>query len=68
MRLTRSAEPVVEWRARRLRAAGLDRDQSRVVAEDGGYDIHALLDLVDRGCPAPLAVRIVAPLDGRGDR
>ena len=33
------------------------------VAADGTYDLHALLMLVDRGCPAELAVRILAPLD-----
>jgi hypothetical protein len=26
-------------------------------------DIHALLELVDRGCPPHLAARILAPLD-----
>jgi len=27
--------------------------------------VHAVLDLVDRGCPAELAARILAPLDDR---
>jgi hypothetical protein len=26
-------------------------------------DVHALLELVDRGCPPVLAARIMAPLD-----
>jgi hypothetical protein len=26
-------------------------------------DLHQLLELVDRGCPPELAVRILAPLD-----
>jgi hypothetical protein len=31
------------------------------VAADPELDLHALLELVDRGCPPELAVRIVAP-------
>jgi hypothetical protein len=31
------------------------------VAADPRFDLHALLELVDRGCPPPLAVRILAP-------
>jgi hypothetical protein len=26
-------------------------------------DLHALIELVERGCPPPLAARILAPLD-----
>jgi hypothetical protein len=57
-------EPVVAWRVRRLRDAGLTPTLAREIAADCGYDLHALLELVDRGCPAELAVRILAPLDG----
>ena len=32
------------------------------LAEDGRYDLHALIELVERGCWPELAVRIVAPL------
>lgn len=32
------------------------------LAADSRFDLHALLELVDRGCPPMLAVRIVAPL------
>jgi hypothetical protein len=57
-------EPVVSWRARRLREAGLEPALATEIAADCGYDLHALLELVDRGCPAELAVRILAPFDG----
>jgi len=57
------SEDLIGWRTERLRVAGLDDASARRVAADGGYDLHALLELVDRGCPAPLAARIVAPLD-----
>ena len=55
--------PVIAWRAERLIEAGLPRDAARTVAADGGYDLHAVLELVDRGCPVELALRILAPLD-----
>ena len=57
-------EPVVAWRVRRLRNAGLGPALAAKIAADCGYDLHALLGLVDRGCPPELAVRILAPLDG----
>jgi hypothetical protein len=59
-------EPVVAWRVRRLREAGLGPALAAEIAADCSYDLHALLGLVDRGCPAELAVRILAPLDGPG--
>lgn len=55
---------VVAWRAERLREAGLPGAMAQAVAAEGSYDLHAVLELVDRGCPAQLAIRILAPLDG----
>jgi hypothetical protein len=46
-----------------LIAAGLPAVLARSIAADCGYDLHALLSLIDRGCPPELAVRGVAPLD-----
>ena len=57
------AGPVVEWRAERLIEAGVSSEVARTVAADRAYDLHAVLELVDRGCPAELALRILAPLD-----
>jgi hypothetical protein len=54
---------VVTWRTERLIAAGLPAALARSIAADCGYDLHALLSLVDDGCPAELAMRIVAPLE-----
>lgn len=51
-----------DWRRRRLIAAGLDAQLAAAVA-DSGIDLHELLVLLDRGCPPPLAARILAPLD-----
>jgi hypothetical protein len=65
-RLADPAEAVVAWRAQRLRGAGLDGALADRVARDCGYDLHALIALVERGCPPPLAVRILAPLQAGG--
>src|SRR5436190_22712957 len=53
----------VQWRVRRLRSLGFSTDLAEELARDGQLDIHALLELVDRGCPPILAARILAPLD-----
>jgi hypothetical protein len=61
-------DDVVEWRRRRLRAAGFAADLASAVASDCAMDLHALLGLVDRGCPPDIAARILAPLDGEHRR
>ncbi|HEX6150292.1 hypothetical protein [Nocardioides sp.] len=53
---------VQTWRRCRLLEAGFPAVLAEAVAVDPGFDLHALLQLVDRGCPPALAVRIVAPL------
>jgi hypothetical protein len=55
---------LVEWRRRRLCAAGFAAGAAATLAADCAADLHALLELVDRGCPPHLAARILAPLDG----
>jgi hypothetical protein len=54
---------VVEWRRRRLLAAGFAPGLAADLARGHDVDLHALLDLIDRGCPPPLAARVLAPLD-----
>jgi hypothetical protein len=56
-------DDVAVWRERRLRRAGFGRQLAESVACDCSYDLHAILELVDRGCPAELAARILAPID-----
>jgi hypothetical protein len=58
-----SSSSVLEWRRDRLLEAGLAPDQATEVARDARIDLHAVLELVDRGCAPRLAVRILAPLD-----
>ena len=66
---------VLRWRAERLVEHGFDAALARTMAADGRFDLHAAIELVERGCPPQLAARIVAPLDvdgraaaGRDDR
>ena len=59
----RRRDDLIAWRAGRLRSAGLGEKLARRLADDRRYDLHALLELVDRGCPPALAVRILAPID-----
>ncbi len=58
----RRRDALGDWRRRRLIAAGFDAPLAVALAE-GDADLHELLVLVDRGCPPPLAARILAPLD-----
>ena len=58
----RGPEDFRAWRARRLQAAGFDHYLAVRLGSDGRIDLHALLDLTDRGCPPDLAARIMAPL------
>lgn len=53
---------VVAWRLCRLLEAGFPRDLAHRLAAEQGVDVHALLALVDRGCPPALAARILSPL------
>ncbi len=33
------------------------------LARDPRYDLHALIELVEHGCPPELALRILAPIE-----
>jgi hypothetical protein len=52
-------EQIVRWRYERLRAAGFSDGLAGRLAVTRDVDLHALLALVDRGCPASLAARIL---------
>ena len=62
----REAEGVVRWRREQLVASGFPRPVATRIAKDSRYDLHALIELVERGCDAELALRILAPLAGEG--
>jgi hypothetical protein len=54
---------LAEWREERLLRAGFAADLAASLASDCAMDLHAMIELVERGCPPDLAVRILAPLD-----
>lgn len=62
LRSRQSVDDAIAWRYRSLVEAGFSEGMASVVATDLRLDLHALLQLIDRGCPPELAVRIVAPL------
>ena len=60
----RAGQEVVRWRRAQLAEAGFPLPIAARLAKDARYDLHALIELVERGCPPHLAERIVAPLSG----
>ncbi len=59
----RAAVDVVAWRREQLVKSRFPLPLAARVAEDMRYDLHALIELVERGCQPDLAVRILAPLE-----
>jgi hypothetical protein len=51
------------WRRDLLCTAGFELELARRIAAAPAFDVHAVIELVERGCPPPLAARILAPLD-----
>jgi len=54
---------VIDWRRERLQAHGFRPAMARRLARDPRFDLHALIQLTERGCEHALAVRILAPDD-----
>lgn len=54
---------VAEWRRRQLLDTGFTAALATTIADEPRYDLHALIELVERGCPPELAARILAPLE-----
>lgn len=52
---------VVAWRRQQLIDACFPEDLATGLAGDPRVDLHALLGLLDRGCPPELAARIMSP-------
>jgi hypothetical protein len=65
MRVTQQIDEgrVLAWRRAQLTGAGFPRPLAARLAADPRFDLHALIELTERGCAPELAVRILAPLD-----
>ena len=64
MRTPQRHHDVAGWRREQLARAGFPLPLARRLARRRTADLHALIELVERGCPPHLAVRILGPLDG----
>jgi hypothetical protein len=64
LKVRHEAHEVVSWRRDQLVRAGFRLPAAARVAHDPRFDLHALIELVERGCSPELAVRILAPPEG----
>ncbi len=53
----------MRWRREYLLGVGVEPQLAAAVAADLRWDLNALLQLLERGCPPSLAARILAPMD-----
>lgn len=53
------SERVERWRTDELLRVGYDFETATVLAAELAVDLHAALDLIERGCPPDLAARIL---------
>jgi hypothetical protein len=53
------SERVERWRAGELMRAGFDPSTAVELAASVDVDLHTAIDMLERGCPADLAVRIL---------
>jgi hypothetical protein len=56
-------ETIDRWRRDQLVDAGFPFALAGAVASDPRCDLHALIELTERGCPPRLAARILAPVE-----
>jgi len=50
---------VVGWRREQLRRAGCRRFEAEVLARELQVDLHDAVELLERGCPSPVALKIL---------
>jgi hypothetical protein len=62
-RMEPAGAEVVRWRREQLVLSGFPLPLAARIAKEPGFDLHRLIELVERGCPPELALRILAPLE-----
>jgi len=50
---------IERWRADMLERAGWSADQAAKLAARADVDLHTAIDLIEQGCPAEVALRIL---------
>jgi hypothetical protein len=58
-RAEQERDTVTSWRVERLLAAGYDGEAALVLALDRDVDLHLAVSLLERGCPADVALQIL---------
>ncbi len=61
-------QQLAAWRRQYLACVGVDAELAGTVASALRWDLHALLQLLEGGCPPHLATRICAPDDEERSR
>jgi hypothetical protein len=56
---TTERERIERWRAQELERAGYTLEDAAELAARSDVDLHLAVDLLERGCPAQTAVRIL---------
>jgi hypothetical protein len=59
LELDAETERVLLWREEELERVGYGRETARNLAERTYVDLHLAMDLLQKGCPAETAVRIL---------
>jgi hypothetical protein len=59
LRAQATGDEVVAWRRDQLRRAGCRRFEAEVLARETKVDLHAAVELLERGCPPKLALEIL---------
>ena len=54
-----TADQILDWRFEQLLRVGYERRQARVLSQRFEVDLHRAVDLVRRGCPHDVALRIL---------
>ena len=52
-------ERIHRWRSEELERAGYDESQAAELAVRADVDLHLAVELLERGCPPPIALRIL---------
>jgi hypothetical protein len=52
-------ERIVRWRSEELERAGYEAEGAKAIAARLDIDLHEAIDLLKRGCPQQIAVRIL---------
>jgi len=59
LRARATDDEVVSWRREQLRRAGCRRFEAEVLARELKVDLHEAVELLERGCPSRIALKIL---------